>query len=138
MTAPVLAVTEIQLLDQILDYAGILHWQRLHIRPGQTINGWRTPVSGDGTGYPDLTMLRAHRLVIAELKAPRTVTVRRLWDGTEDWRERVDMWEASGKEPRLFGPGQVDWLTRWDTYGAEVHVWTPSDHDWECIKEILR
>src|SRR5215813_9770420 len=47
----------------------------LNVEPGtlaaEAATGWRTAVSGDGAGFPDLLLVRAERLVVAELKVGR-------------------------------------------------------------------
>lgn len=68
-------VSENDLLRGVLDLAAILGWKTLHIRPGRTSHGWRTPIQGDGAGFPDILAVRGSRIVVAELKVARgTVT----------------------------------------------------------------
>jgi hypothetical protein len=65
-----------------------------------TKHGWRTPVAYDGAGYPDLTLVRAPRLLFAELKSSTgTLTATRA-----DWLDRL----------RLLP-------------NVEVYIWRPSD-----------
>mgnify|MGYP001611260731 CR=1 FL=1 len=55
----------------VTDLAERLGWSWLHIRPGRTEHGWRTPISGPlGKGFPDLVLLRVRdrRLLFVELK----------------------------------------------------------------------
>lgn len=93
--------------DQVLDLAALYRWRRAHFRPGRTMAGWRTPVAGDGAGFPDLILLKGARIVVAELKARRG---------------------------RL-SPDQLDWLEAWRQVGVEVYVWRPDD--WDTIGRIL-
>lgn len=94
--------------DQVLQLAGYCGWKRAHFRPARTLKGWRTPVAGDGKGFPDLVLLRRGRLIVSELK-------------------------RDGEDPT---PEQEDWLAAWrEVPGAEVYVWRPADFD--AITQIL-
>lgn len=93
---------------QVLAYAKLKGWRTAHFRPGMMANGhWITAVSGDGKGFPDLVLVRKHRLVCAELK---TNTGR------------------TSKE-------QVAWLLALEEAGAESWVWRPKD--WDNILKVL-
>ena len=85
------------------------------------LRGWRvftisqTKAAGlrshTGVGYPDLTMVRGSRLVVAELKSRRG---------------------------RL-RPGQLEWLTGIAAVpGCEGHLWRPRDWHDGVIEDILR
>jgi hypothetical protein len=101
-------VSEQEFTDQVLQLAGLYRWRTFHVRPGRTANGWRTPVQGDGKGFPDLLLLRGGRIVVAELKVgTRQTTVE-----------------------------QDDWLAAWEATGAEVFVWRPCN--WNQIVEVLK
>lgn len=96
------AVPEKAFTTHVLGVARRFGWRSAHFRPAQNARGdWRTPVAGDGKGFPDLVLLRGARVVIAELK-------------------------AEGKYPE---PEQRLWLDAWRATGAEVYVWRPSDMD---------
>jgi hypothetical protein len=95
--------------------ARLYGWTVAHFRPAKTNKGWRTPVSADGKGYPDLTMCHSGRdgmparLIFAELKAAR------------------------GK----LSPEQAAWMERLSLVrGVETYVWRPTDR--EAIAVILR
>lgn len=62
-------MTEDQLLEHVLDAAKKLGWRTAHFRPAKTDKGWRTPVSGDGKGFPDLVLLRRGRMLVVEMKS---------------------------------------------------------------------
>jgi len=64
------AMTEDDLLTNVLDLARTLGLRTAHFRPAWTERGWRTPVAGDGKGWPDLIIVGA-RLMVRELKAHR-------------------------------------------------------------------
>lgn len=103
------AVPEAAFTTQVLGEAKRRGWRSAHFRPAQNARGdWRTPVAGDGKGWPDLVLLRADRVVVAELK-------------------------KVGEYPR---PDQRAWLDAWRAVGAEVHVWRPTD--WDAIAQVLR
>lgn len=99
IAAPVLLEREWQ--DQVTDLAELLGWTWAHFRPGQTQQGWRTPVAGPGgRGFPDLVLWR-ERVVYVEVKAQRGKT----------------------------SPAQVTVINALIHAGAEVYVWRPSDFD---------
>lgn len=63
-----------ELLAQIIGpadmpLAKLFRWRTAHFRPLETKHGWRTPVSGDGKGFPDLVLVRRPRVVFAETKS---------------------------------------------------------------------
>jgi hypothetical protein len=101
--------TEAGFLRGVLRLARLCGWRTLHIRPGRTLaSGWRTPLQGDGVGWPDFLAVRGYRLVIAELKAEggRLTAAQRHW---------------------LAALRQVP--------GVEVFCWSP--RDWDQIETIL-
>lgn len=101
--------TERDLMAVVLDLARLLGWRVAHFRPARTERGWRTPVEGDGAGFPDLVLVRGRRLVFAELKGPRG---------------RVT-------------PAQSEWLRALSAVETvETAIWTLSD--WDAIEEALR
>ena len=82
----------------VIEYAQLNGWAVAHFRPARTKTGWRTAVSADGKGFPDLVLVR-ERIIWAELKR----------DG-EDLR-----------------PDQVKWRDWLLATGAEWYKWEPSD-----------
>lgn len=105
-TAP--AITESQFQAQVIELARLLGWRSAHFRPALTARGWRTPVQGDGAGFPDTVLVRRDRLVIAELKS------------------------AAGK----VSSEQTAWLAALEAAGCETFLWRPTDLD--DIAEVLR
>lgn len=93
----------------ILDLARLFGWHRAHFRPAMTAKGWRTPVSGDGKGFPDLCLVR-DRLVFAEVKVGRN----RLSPEQCSWR---------------------DWLTY---AGCEWHLWTETEWEDGTVDRVLQ
>lgn len=102
--------SEAALLDAVLQFAGVLGYRTYHARPGRTAHGWRTPVQGDGAGFPDLVLVGCQRVIFAELKAARG---------------------------RL-RPEQVAWLAALRDAGAECSVWRPDDWQRGAIEAVLR
>ena len=106
--APLLEkMTEELFLDWIIEEAHRTGWLVAHFRPAKTKKGWRTAVSADGAGFPDLIMVRRKRLIVAEVKS------------------------ALGKVSKE----QYDWLEAFGKTKAEVFCWTPRGK--ETILEIL-
>lgn len=87
---------------QVIELARYYGWRTAHFRPAQTGKGWRTPVAGDGKGFPDLVLVRPPELIFAELKTDKG---------------RV-------------APAQKEWLERLLAVAAvETYVWRPRDFD---------
>jgi hypothetical protein len=73
-------MTEAELQSNVTELAKILGWRSAHFRPAMTSHGWRTAVSGDGKGFPDLVLVR-ERILFVELKGVRgTLSVEQ-----QDW-----------------------------------------------------
>lgn len=102
-------ITEAAFLAQVLEYAKLTGWRSAHFRSAQTAKGWRTAVSGDGAGFPDLVMIRGSRMIVAELK--------------RDERQKPS-------------PEQLAWLEAFLGVGVEVFLWTPGG--WLEIERVLR
>lgn len=102
-------MTENDLLSGTLDLARLLGWRTIHVRPGRVAHGWRTTVSGDGIGWPDVFAVRGARVIAAELKTKRG----RLTDE------------------------QAAWLEALETAGVETHIWRP-EHYPDLIAAVLR
>jgi hypothetical protein len=93
----------------VIDLARLTGWRVHHTRPALTRRGrWLTPIQGDA-GFPDLVLVRAGRVIFAELK-------------------RV------GGKPTA---EQQAWLEALQACaGVEVYLWTPDD--WEAIIDALQ
>ena len=102
-------MTESDLLAGVLDLCRTLGWRTLHVRPARTAHGWRTPIQGDGAGWPDLFAVRRECIVAAELKVGR------------------------GK----LSDDQDRWLDDLAAAGVDVHVWRETDYP-DAIAEMLR
>jgi len=93
MTGP-----EETLQQMVIDLAHICGWKCAHFRPALTKHGWRTPVSADGKGWPDLVLVR-DIVIYRELKA----------DGGKLSEE------------------QTQWLVDLRAAGQDAAVWRPND-----------
>lgn len=62
-------MSEDDLLGTVLDMASTLGVRTAHFRPAQTAQGWRTPVAGDGKGWPDLVLVGRGGVLYRELKS---------------------------------------------------------------------
>ena len=89
-------MTEQELSDSVVDLAHLFAWRVAHFRAARTTHGWRTPVSADGAGFPDLVLVR-ERVLFVELKSARG-------------QLSVD---------------QQDWMFALGNAGAEKHIWRP-------------
>lgn len=99
--------SEAEFTDAVLALARRLGWRRAHFRPARTARGWRTAVSGDGAGFPDLLLCRRETLIVAELKVKRNKAT----------------------------PEQENWLASFRHAGHRAYVWYPED--WNEIERIL-
>jgi hypothetical protein len=93
-------LSEKQFMAQVIQLAKLHRWRVAHFRPAMTSKGWRTPVQGDGAGFPDLILIRGPVLIAAELKVGSKVT-----------------------------PEQTAWLEAFGGAGARVFVWRPENWD---------
>ena len=93
-------MTEAELQTEVLKLGKLYGWLTAHFRPAWTSKGYRTPVQGDGKGFPDLVLVRPPRLIFVELKSMR---------GSLDKDQR-----------RWYGHFK-------GCPGAETYLWKPSD-----------
>ena len=118
------AISEAQFLRQVIELGHAYRWKIAHFRPAKTkcrdckgqgcsscgFTGfsWRTAVSADGAGFPDLIMVRKGKIIFFELKADKG----KLTDAQYGW-----FWALNAKEQFCY-------------------VWRPSDID--EIEKILK
>lgn len=84
---------------QVIDWAHTFGWHVAAFRPARTAHGYRTAVQGDGSGWPDLTLVHPEAGVwFRELKCGRNkldpeqeAWGRRLLDAGADW----EVWRDS-------------------------------------------
>ena len=93
----------------VIDLAHLRGWRVAHFRRARTKNGWRTAVSADGKGWPDLFLVHEQtgRIMARELKIP----------------------------PNRLTPEQDQWLRTLRACGIDAKVWTPDD--WKNIEAEL-
>lgn len=98
-------MNEGELQQAVMEMAGTFGWYVAHFRPALTKHGWRTPVSADGKGFPDLVLVNPTmgKILYRELKADK------------------------GK----LSPEQVQWGEWLTAAGADYAVWRPAD--WKVI-----
>ena len=105
------------LTQAVLDLAKVLGWRTAHFRPARVMrNGkaeWRTPVAGDGAGFPDVVLARpgyTYTLKVRELK-------------------------VAGKK---LSPEQRQWLKVFAACGVDAGYWTTEDWFDGTIERELR
>lgn len=75
-------MSERELQDAVIKCARTFGWRVAHFRTSMNKRGgYQTAVAADGTGYPDLTLVREGHLIFAELKAAkgRVSDAQRVW-----------------------------------------------------------
>ena len=92
-------MTEGELKNTVIAMCRALHLLVAHFRPGKTEKGWRTPVEGDGAGFPDCVIVGPGGLLFVELK-------------------------ADGKYPTV---QQRTWLNALSDAGSPWAIWRPRD-----------
>lgn len=103
-------MTEDDLKGGVIDCARTLGYLVAHFRPAKTEHGWRTPVEGDGKGFPDLVLTGRGRVIFAELKGDK------------------------GK----LSDEQIVWISALTAAGAETFIWKPADWTSGAIEKALR
>jgi hypothetical protein len=108
-------VTETQLQSAVIECAQLLGWRVAHFRPAKTERGWRTPVQGDGKGFPDLVLVhtRQRRVLFVELKSAAGVVSAE----QQDWLQRL-----------MFATGR----------NLQVALWRPDDWVSGEVERVLR
>jgi hypothetical protein len=80
-------VTEAELLEAVVELAHLRGWRVAHFRPARTEKGWRTAVSADGKGFPDLVLARTGEILFVELKSAKGRVSRE----QQEWLVRLDI-----------------------------------------------
>ena len=101
-------LTEAEFTRQVIAFARLHGWRVAHFRSARTARGWRTPVQGDGKGFPDLILVGHSRIIVAELKVGR----------------------------KTLTADQTEWIAAFVLAGAGAYVWYPSD--WPEIESVLQ
>ena len=107
------SMTEAEFQQQVIDYAHLQGWRVAWFRPVrvQRADGtvyYETPVGADGTGWPDLILVREGRGIAWELKSQH---------GSPS-------------------SAQIEWLNEFDAVGFETGIMRPSH--WDQIEEALQ
>ncbi len=77
-------LSEDEFTEQVIAIAHWYKWRCAHFRPARTNKGWRTAMQGD-VGYPDLSLARGSRIILAELKAEDG----KYRDGQREWADAI-------------------------------------------------
>lgn len=108
--------TEREVQDTVIAIARMCGWRVAAFRPAQTKHGWRTPVQGDGKGWPDLHLSHPDRgIFYRELKSPTG----RLSDDQQAWGEHLT---ACGANWAVWFTDDLDNITRFLTHGRGRNV----------------
>lgn len=89
--------------QQVLEAATMFGWRTAHFRPLLTKHGWRTPVSGDGAGFPDFVLVKGGRCVFVECKGK-----------TNALEPEQKLWAAAFDAVDLVNPGVTYAIVRPD------------------------
>lgn len=98
--------TEGEFQESIIQLAKLHGWLIAHFRPARTASGWRTPVSADGAGFPDLILTRNGKLLVVELKSK----MGKLSAAQERWLEAFRQVENIGVY--VWRPGDTEEIIR--------------------------
>lgn len=110
-------MTEDELLSAIIgpgcnNLCSLYGWRSAHFRPAISFKDgkptFRTPVQGDGAGWPDLVLTRNNRIIFRELKS----------------------------EQERLSPAQAAWFEALREAGQDVAIWRPSQ--WELIVKAMQ
>lgn len=129
-------LSEKRFLQQVIDYARATGWLASHSFDSRHSE----------SGLPDLTMVRAPRLVYAELKVDKirarvpmaSIAARPEWLACRDVTDMQAHWLAQFDKVGMALAASVD-PERYEAAGRptlEVYLWRPSD--WELIERVLR
>ncbi len=116
LTGPLISEADWQ--AQVIDLAKLFGWMHHHDRPApdpRQQGQWRTVIDGD-KGYPDLTLARAGRVILAELKSEKGRVSK------EQMAWLLALGYGATLDPKDGAP--------------EVYVWRPSDR--REVEETLR
>jgi hypothetical protein len=90
----------------VVETARLAGWRVAHFRAAKTSKGWRTPVTADGAGWPDLVLVRPPRIIFAELKS----TTGGLRANQAEWLDVLRL--LSQVEVRLWRPDDWDAIVK--------------------------
>lgn len=100
-TSKMPAESEEDFQSWVIDLAHTMGWLVAHFRAARTKTGWRTAVSADGEGFPDLLLTRGAVTIFAETKSEtgRLSPQQRVWLQTlaENPRNRCFVWRPADR-----------------------------------------
>ena len=105
-----MGLSEADFIEQVIELSHIYHWKCAHFRPARTATGWKTPVAGDGAGFPDLVLVHEGRKEL--------------------------LWVELKSEKGSIRPEQREWHRALRIIGERVYVWRPSQ--WQQLEEVLK
>lgn len=109
-------MTEAELQHAVIQLAHVHGWMVAHFRPMQDYKGhWRTPVSADGKGFPDLVLVSQTTVMFIELKTDKG----KLTLEQHDWYDQL---YAATK----------------DQTAVMSSIWRPRDWNDGTIERLLR
>ena len=108
-------MTEAELQNAVVDIGAPV---RLAVRPFRSVriqrhdetDRYATPVSADGAGWPDLVLVRDHRILFRELKSDRGVLSVEQQDGSTPSSAPGPTWTCGG--PRIGPTAPSRWHSR--------------------------
>ena len=109
---------ESDLTRAVIELAQALGWKVMHIRPAQNARGdYRTPIAGDGKGWPDLFMVHPGEQR-GYVRAPLAVELK-----------------VGRNKP---SDAQLDWLDWLEEAGCFAVVWREQDWLDGTVERVLR
>lgn len=93
-------MNEATLQAAVIDLAHVMGFRVAHFRPARIETGWRTPVSADGRGFPDLVIAKPGRVLFVELKG----SAGRVSPAQQEW---IDVLGAQIWSPAQWNDGTI-------------------------------
>jgi hypothetical protein len=110
-------ISEKQFQSKVIDLLHFYGYRVAHFLPAMDYRGqWRTPVSADGKGFPDIVAVRPE--LLGRTRTPRVLFIELK---TDTGRMRKE---------------QNEWATDLLGAGAEHYVWRPKD--WEVLLQTIK
>jgi hypothetical protein len=100
----------------VIEVARLTGWRVAHFRAARTAHGWRTPVTADGAGWPDLVPFSARSAVLGPVK----------WNPDGVWLRWVLHGQGTGAMNETGLPGCMNakkfgvpkWMLKWKLSNA--------------------
>lgn len=116
---------------QVIGLARLYGWRIFHAvdnRPAGRTGRPQRLAAPEGKGYPDLTLIKVPRLVVAELKT-RTG---RLGPGQQEWIAAFHQLGEAIESELTYG---MEALNRTEDPSVEAYIWRPAD--WDEVQAVL-